>query len=284
MDLLFPDLKSQIGNYFTMIELIVVIAIIAILASMLLPALYKAKQTAMAILCINNQKQCYLAFLGYAGDNNDYMLLYGNVGGVCSCHDAMQSGGRAWNCVLAGKLLNSSPGTNTLHTIGANYLGEPGRFPKSSSYPSGTRGRYPEISCPLNTEMGTNSSPLDERQGLQCSYGGISQGNKYGDSGAYTLPGQSTSNVIALTRLQNPVDVFLIVDSYWVSGANTGQVNLVSLTTSSAINNLAHLRHSNSANALFADGHAEACNFNRLYDINFRAVWNKDHDVKITRP
>ena len=114
-----------------------------------------------------------------------------------------------------------------------------------------------------------------------CSYGGVSQASCYADSGAYSLPGTGgVSNVIALTRLKKPVDVFLIVDSYNV-GANQGQINLI--LTSSA-NNMAHLRHSTSANALFADGHAEACNFNRLYDVRFRAVWNKDHNVKITRP
>ena len=49
----------------------VVIAIIAILAGMLLPALAKARQKAQGIACLNHLKQLQLAWFMYASDHND---------------------------------------------------------------------------------------------------------------------------------------------------------------------------------------------------------------------
>jgi prepilin-type N-terminal cleavage/methylation domain-containing protein/prepilin-type processing-associated H-X9-DG protein len=59
---------------FTLIELLLVIAIIAILASLLLPALSRAKMSAQATACGNNVKQLSLAWLLYADDNDGLLV------------------------------------------------------------------------------------------------------------------------------------------------------------------------------------------------------------------
>jgi prepilin-type N-terminal cleavage/methylation domain-containing protein/prepilin-type processing-associated H-X9-DG protein len=78
-DQLFQDRSPRLNHGFTLVELLVVIAVIAILASLLLPALNRAKSKAEGIYCLNNTKQLLVAWQVYADDHND--LLAYNVGG-----------------------------------------------------------------------------------------------------------------------------------------------------------------------------------------------------------
>ena len=63
--------KSEIARAFTVVELLVVTAIIAILAALLLPAATRAKAQGQSISCLSNLKQLQAGWLMYVHDNHD---------------------------------------------------------------------------------------------------------------------------------------------------------------------------------------------------------------------
>src|SRR3984885_12686152 len=83
---------------FTLVELLVVIGIIALLISILLPALSKARRAAQTVKCLANLRSMAQAMQIYASDNNGWI-----IGSACT------SGISFFPQYLDAVLVNASP-------------------------------------------------------------------------------------------------------------------------------------------------------------------------------
>jgi len=101
---------TRAGQAFTLVELLVVIAVIALLAGLLLPALAGAKARAQAVICLGQMRQLGLAVRLYADDHGDEFPR--------SQHSAFAHGQLTWGRALAPQLgADPIAWTNLLRTL-----------------------------------------------------------------------------------------------------------------------------------------------------------------------
>ena len=120
---------------FTLLELVVVIALVAVLAGQMEPAFSSARDRARQVHCISNQRQLAAAFMNYAADWDGVLpRWYTQDGGPRTSTLGLPAGQRDWAVdtlpYVQNERLYICPSKNLVRGYGINlWLSQPDGFP-----------------------------------------------------------------------------------------------------------------------------------------------------------
>lgn len=256
-----PDRRLQShaggGNAFTLVELLIVIAIIAILASLLLPALAKAKEQGRTARCISNVRQMTLALALYVEDFGLYPPVW-------------------YPSATAGRL-RGWPDTLV------PYLGSPTNA--SSVF------QCPSFKFRQTSTVGQNVAG-DHSVGAY----GYNANSPYSLGIAILEDSQAASRKVRESDVRFPSQMLAIADAYLIERhpekVMEGMAAIHYIPDKYRRGTSGYQREQRETNARhagrfqvgFCDGHVEKIKYSKLFadDMESRRIWNFDHEPHLT--
>lgn len=242
---------------FTLIELLVVISVIAVLMSIMLPSLTRAREQSKRVVCGSNIRQLYLANTGYAMENGgEYVLAAEDIWGsnLLRWHGERDSVNEAFDPsrsplvgYLGGGAIKECPGFR-------KYFGDPGQV----------------------------------NAGFEAGCGGYGYNDQYvgGRADLYGLGRKSCEHSAKICDLKRPGETVMFTDSAFVNTTGDGKLFIeysfceapyVQIAAGAEISDMMpnptiHFRHFGTTSVVWVDGHVgwEKMSFSGAYSTHAR--------------